>query len=63
MLLFRDVGSGMPLLLGWPVANWLVPLRVVMMHTVALLLLVIGIGGLGSVGAGLRVPRRLASIG
>ena len=63
MLLFRDVGSGMPLLLGWPVANWLVALGVMVMHSVTLLLLVIGIGGLGSVGAGLRVPRRLASIG
>ena len=63
VLLCWDVGSSMSLLLGWPVANWLVPLGVVVMHSVALLLLVIGIGGLGSVGAGLRVPNRAASIG
>jgi len=63
VLLFRDVGSSVSLLLGWPVANWLVPLGVVVMNSVALLLLVIGIGGLGSVGAGLRVPDCAASIG
>ena len=63
VLLCWDVGSSVSLLLGWPVANWLVPLGVVVMHSVALLLLVIGIGGLGSVGAGLRVPNRAASIG
>jgi len=63
VLLCWDVGSSVSLLLGWPVANWLVPLGVVVMHSVALLLLVIGIGGLGSVGAGLRVPDCAASIG
>ena len=63
VLLFWDVGSSVSLLLGWPVANWLVPLGMVMLHSVALLLIVIGIGALGSVGTGLRVSDCAASVG